>query len=248
MLQKTRAIVLRTVKYGETSVITTLFTEVYGLQSYLVNGVRSASKKGSVKAALFQPSALLELVAYHNEFKNLQRLKEYKWEYLYQHIFSDVKKNAVALFMIELFSKTLKQPESNADLFYFVEDALKHLDEADEMTTANFPLFFALQLPHFFGFAPNPPRGSIAGADFFLDLVEGRFVPMQPGHPHFLLEDDAATVAEILKARQPAELSDIVLNQEKRRRLLHAMEDFYRLHLPDFTPLKTLPVLKEIMS
>ena len=127
MLHKTKGIVLRTVKYGETSLVVTIFTELYGMQSYLVNGVRTISSKGSSKAVFFQPSAILDLVAYHNEFKNLQRLKEYKWNYLYSHILSDIRKNAVALFMIELLSKCLKQPEPHPELFQFVEDALHHL-------------------------------------------------------------------------------------------------------------------------
>ena len=127
MIHKTKGIVLRTVKYGETSLVVTMFTETLGLQSYLVNGVRTPTKKGTAKANLFQPAAILDLVAYHNEFKNLQRLKEFKWAHLYQHIFSVVRKNAVALFMIELLTKSLKQPEANAELFYFVEDLLHPL-------------------------------------------------------------------------------------------------------------------------
>src|SRR5215216_6467531 len=141
MLHKTKGIVLRTIKYGETSLVVTMFTELFGLQSYLVNGVRTPNKKGTARANLFQPAAILDLIAYRNEFKNLQRLKEFKWGFLYQHILSDVRKNAVALFMVELLSKCLKQPEANAELFYFVEDALHHLDEASDTVTANFPLF-----------------------------------------------------------------------------------------------------------
>ena len=72
---KTKGIVLRTVKYGETSVIVAVFTEKFGVQSYLVNGVRISTKKGSGKANLFQPSAILEMVVYHNELKQLQRLR-----------------------------------------------------------------------------------------------------------------------------------------------------------------------------
>ncbi|MBS1655487.1 MAG: recombination protein O N-terminal domain-containing protein, partial [Bacteroidetes bacterium] len=63
-LHKTKGIVLRTVKYGETSVIVTIYTELFGIQSYLVNGVRVSSKKGSGKANLFQPSAILDMVVY----------------------------------------------------------------------------------------------------------------------------------------------------------------------------------------
>ena len=140
-VHNTKGIVLRTVKYGETSIIAAIYTELFGLQSYLVNGVRTSSKKGPGRASLFQPGAMLELVVYHNDLKNLQRIKEFKWGYLYRHIFADILKNSVALFMVELLSKTIKQPEQNTDLFYFVEDAFTHLDESEQAVVANFPLF-----------------------------------------------------------------------------------------------------------
>jgi DNA repair protein RecO (recombination protein O) len=245
MIHKTKGIVLRSIKYGETSLVVTMFTELFGLQSYLVNGVRTVSKKGSTKAALFQPAAILELVAYYNEFKNLQRLKEYKWDYLYQHIFSDVRKNAVALFMIELLSKCLKQPEANADLFYFTEDAFHHLDEASDTVTANFPLFFALHLAVFFGFRISDEYSE---ANHYLDLQEGTFIQDQPQHPHYLQDREAAAVSLILKIMQPAELEQLVLNQETRRRITHALEEYYTLHIPDFGTMRTLPVLREVMS
>ena len=245
MIHKTKGIVLRTVKYGETSLIVTIFTELFGLQSYLVNGVRTANKKGTAKANLFQPTAILDLMAYQNEFKNLQRLKEFNWGFLYQHILSDVRKNAVALFMIELLSKCLKQPEPNPELFHFAEDALHHLDEANDTVTANFPLFFALHLAVFFGFRVSDEFSNVA---HYLDLEEGRFVQEQPKHSHYLLDKEAAAVSHILKIMQPAELQDVALNQEMRRRITHALEVYYALHIPDFGTLKTLPVLREIMN
>src|SRR6187431_1504923 len=154
-LHKTKGIVLRTVKYGETSLIVTMFTELFGLQSYMVNGVRTSTKKGSGKANLFQPSAILDMVVYHNELKQLQRIREFKWAHLYQHILSDVRKNAVALFMVELLTKCLKQPEPNAELFEFAEDAFLRLDNSSDTAAANFPIFFALHLPVFFGLRIN---------------------------------------------------------------------------------------------
>lgn len=245
MIYKTKGIVLRTVKYGETSLIVTIFTELFGLQSYLVNGVRAPTKKGTAKANLFQSSAILDLVAYRNELKNLQRLREFKWAFLYQHILSDVRKNAVALFMIELLTKSLKQPEAHAELFYFVEDALKHLDEANDPVTANFPLFFALHLAVFFGFRISD---EFSDNIHYLDLEEGRFVEDQPKHAHYLQDREAAAVSHILKIMQPDELQQVVLNQEMRRRIIHAMEEYYALHIPEFGTMKTVPVLREVMS
>ena len=244
-LHHTKGIVLRTVKYGETSVIVTIFTELFGVQAYLVNGVRTSSKKGSGKANLFQPTSILEMVVYHNELKQLQRIKEFKWSFLYQHILSDVRKNAVALFMVELLTKCLKQPEADADLFHFAEDSFIHLDEASDAVTANFPLFFALHLPVFFGFRFSD---NYSERQPFLDLQEGEFVKEQPKHPHFLDDKQAFVTSQLLKVQQPEELEDIKLNHDYRRNLLYAYEVYYALHIQDFGTMRTPPVLREILS
>ena len=150
MIFPTKGIVLRTIKYGETSVIASIFTELFGIQSYLVNGVHTSSKTS--KAHFFQPSSILEMQVYHNELKNLQRIKDLKWSALYKNILSDVMKNSVALYMVELLQKCLKQPETNLDLFNFCEDAFLQLDNADEEVTANFPIYFAIHLAQILGF------------------------------------------------------------------------------------------------
>lgn len=249
-LHSTKGIVLRTVKYGETSLIVTILTELFGVQSYLMNGVRTSTKKGSGKAGLFQPAAILDLVVYHNELKHLNRIKEYRWAHLYQHIFSDVPKNAVALFMIELLTKCLKQPETNTDLFHFCEDALIQVDESSGSVMANFPLFFSLHLSNFFGFRPaNLLRGDFENTDnFYFDLREGLFVNEKPDHPYFLEGRQAAVTNELLKVMQPAELEPIKLNHDFRRQLLVAYETYYAFHIQDFGKMKTLPVLREVLD
>lgn len=244
-LHSTKGIVLRTVKYGETSLIVSIFTALFGLQSYIVSGVRASAKKATGKANLFQPTAILDLVVYHNELKHLNRIKEFKWHYLYKHILSDVPKNAVALFMLELLTKCLKQPESNPELFEFCEDAFTHLDESSGTIMANFPLFFALHLPVFFGFRINDEYSEKTPV---LDLQEGIYVAEKPGHLHFLEGKQAEVTNELLKMMRPEELEQIKLNQDFRRQLLFAYETYYRLHIQDFGMMKTLPVLREILG
>ena len=151
MTHKTKGIVLRSIKYGETSLVVTIFTEMFGIQTYMVNGVRT-SKKSASKANHFQPTAILDLVVYHSENKSMQRIKEFSWANLYSKLLSDVIKNSIASFMAELLHKCLKQPEANADLYNFCEESFLQLDRADKIVAANFALFFTLHLTHFFGF------------------------------------------------------------------------------------------------
>jgi len=243
MIHHSKGIVLHTIKYGETSVVVKIFTEMFGIQSYLVNGVRSSGK--TLKANYFQPASVLEMEVYHNELKNLQRIKEFKWSYLYKSVLSDVTKNSVALYMIELLQKCLKQPENNIDLFQFTEDALMQLDIAGNAVAANFPLYFCLHLSHFFGLRLEDDYSDDRS---ILDLQEGRFIKSIPHHPYFLQDDKSFYISQLLKVQHPEELVQIKLNKTIRKEMLFAMQNFYALHIQDFGTMKTLPILHEVLS
>lgn len=243
MTHKTKGIVLRTIKYGETSVVVAIFTELFGVQTYLVNGVRTA-KKSSSKANHFQPAAILDMIVYHNDQKQLQRIKEFKWDFLFRQVLSDVIKNSIALYVVELLQKCLRQPEQNTDLFYFSEDILAKLDVADKSTAANFALYFSLQLTHFFGFRMNDNYDE---QHTVLDLSEGNFVAAQPEHPHFIEGEYAQITSQLLKVMHPDELSQFKLHHDTRRKLLLFYQGYYALHIPDFGSMKTLAVLQEVL-
>ncbi len=243
MTHKTKGIVLRTVKYGETSLVVTILTELFGVQAYMVNGVRSA-KKSSSKANLFQPGAILDLVVYHHEQKSIQRIREFSWSVIYQNVLTDVIKNSIALYVVELLYKTLKQPEKNEALFYFAEDLLLHLDRADKIVTANVPLYFALHLSHFLGFRINDDYDS---EQQILDLQEGNFIAERPLHNYYIEGENALLTSQLLKVMQPEELSNFPLHHDSRRILLHYYHSYYALHIQDFGEMKTLAVLQDVL-
>ncbi len=243
MTYKTKGIVLRSIKYGETSLVVTLFTELFGIQTYMVNGVRT-SKKISSKANHFQPTAILDLVVYHNENKSMQRIKEFSWSVLYTNLLNEVIKNSIASFMAELIHKCLKQPEPNSDLFHFCEAAFLQLDKAEKIVAANFALFFTLHLAHFFGFRMTDNFNNV---NSILDLQEGHFIDHQPAHPNFIDGKNAELTAQLLKVMQPYELDEFKLNREIRRHLLLTYLNYYALHISDFGQMKTLMVMHEVL-
>ncbi|HEV7621992.1 MAG TPA: DNA repair protein RecO, partial [Flavisolibacter sp.] len=114
-----------------------------------------------------------------------------------------------------------------------------------DTVTANFPIFFALHLAVFFGFRISD---EFAETNTYLDLQEGTFVKDQPLHTQYLQDREAASVAHILKIMQPEDLQHVHLNQEARRNIINSLETFYAFQISDFGSLKTLPVLREIMS
>jgi DNA repair protein RecO (recombination protein O) len=241
----TKGIVLRTVAYGDTSLIAQVYTELFGVQSYMIKGIRKASKKGSHKAIYFQPAAILEMEVYHNEFKSLQFIKSFDWGYTYQHIFFDVVRNAVALYMVELLQHSLKQPEANPELFYLMHDSLVHADKTDTATLANLPLYFTLHLAAELGFEI---QGQYSTQTPILDLMEGCFTTKAPVHQHYLAVNESAIISNIQNIHFYEALATIKLNQATRRQLLEALQQYLALHVADFGTIKSLHILQAVLS
>jgi DNA repair protein RecO (recombination protein O) len=244
MIHATKGVVLRTVKYGDTSVITSIYTELFGIQQYIVKGVRQTTKKSAGKAGYFQPGAILDLEVYHNELKQLQFIKEFKWSYIYEAIFFDVVKNTVAMYIIELLQHSLKQPEANPELFYLIEDSLKQLDKGTPLFTGNLPLYFTLHLAAELGFQL---QGVYSMDTTFIDWQEGCFVKEQPVHPYYADNQLAAITSRIANLSFYNELETIALNQHTRRQLLEAYQTFLALHIPGFGEMKSYAILQELL-
>ncbi|MGN6195516.1 MAG: DNA repair protein RecO [Ginsengibacter sp.] len=242
MIYSTKGIVLRTIKYGETSVIATIFTELFGIQSYMVNGVRTSGKTS--KAHFFQPATILEMQVYHNELKNLQRIKDLKWAHLYKNIFSDITKNSVALFMVELLQKNLKQPETNEDLFHFCEDTLLILDIADAAITANFPIYFGIHLAQILGFRL---LNNYSERNNIFNLAEGNFSDEKSATDQLSVEI-SFYISQFLKTIQPEDLREIKMNRNTRMSILKSLESYYSWHVSEFGTMKTLNVLSEVLA
>lgn len=238
----TRGIVLRTVKYGETSIITTIFTEVFGLKTYLVQGARSGKKTG--RAHFFQPASLLEMQVYNNEMKNLQRIKETRWSYLYKEIYADVIKNTVALYLIELLLKSLKEPEANFDMFSFCESALIRLDSASDAVTANYPLYFSLHLPAFMGFQIT---NNFSEINCIFDIREGSFTKDEAFAAEYASKAESRVLHKFLSAGAQKDIEEIKLNGKIRKDLLDVVHAFYCWHLPEMGVMKTPAILSEIL-
>lgn len=220
MLYKTRGIVFRFTKYGETSIIVTIFTERFGLQGYIVNGVRSKSSKN--KIALYQPLTLLDLVVYHRENANILRVKEVKCIHLYQGLHTDVRKSAVGMFINEILNKSVKDQSHAEEICRFLIDALTAFDQLP--FNANFHLVFLIKLSRYLGFGPHSSQ------EIFSSWM--------------LSPDELIILDKLLTASWEDSLP---ITAEARKNLLEAILHFYSNHLENMGEIRSVEVLKEVL-
>lgn len=245
MTHKTKGIVLRSVKYGETSVIVSAYTELFGLQNYIVKGVRQATAKKTTKSVYFQAGAILDMEVYHNPLKNLNFIKEYGWAYIYETVLFDVVKNTVAVYMIELLQHSLKQPEANSELYYLIQDGLQQLDKGSPIFTSNLPLYFSIHLSSELGFRI---QGNYSDTTPVLDLQEGLFVNSIPQHTYYIEKELAKATDKFLSVNFYNDLNHLHFTRQVRQELLKAYQNYIALHVADFGEIKTLAVLQQIFA
>lgn len=239
MVHHSRGIVLHTIKYSESSIITKIYTEVLGLQTYIVRGIRSKSSK--TKMALFQSLNLLELVADHKPNRAIHHLKEVRSAHSYQSIPTNMVKRSFVFFIAELLVKSIREETANQPLFKWLFHALTWLD-LSEGQPVNFHLVFMMQLSRFLGFYPKNPLGNKA---VFFDLQEGLFCSTVPLHPNYT--NTSITQHLLLLHEAGFENSTgISISNAERQALLDAMITYYKNQLPGFGTLKSLEVLRSL--
>ena len=237
---KTRAVVLKTIRYGDNSLIVKLLTEQNGLQSFMVKG--AFNKTAKIRAALFQPLTLLEVVC-ANSHGDLGYLREAAVEHTYKSIPFDIRKNAVVMFLSELLSKSIQDSETDLELFDFVHEALTHLD-AMQCSCADFPLKFSIGLSRHLGFEPNT---SSYNENYAFDLEEGRFRP-DGNNMAYLIDSKQSPMFLRLCNTDVLNDESLCLKNGDRRQLLAHVITYFKLHVSGFNEMNSNDILKSVLD
>lgn len=241
MLHKTRAIVFKTTDYGESSVIVQLFTEKFGLQSYIINGVKKP--KAKISRNMLQPLHLLEVVVYHKANTSIQRIAELKNAPMLLSIPYDVVKSCIAIFLNEVLYKAIKQQSEDENLFEFIFSSIEWLDHQTE-GLANFHLLFLVQLTRYLGFYPDASSGQ--NADYF-DIKDGVFSRYKPNSVSYLSPPHTQHFYQLI-ACSFEDCPQFKIGNDERRYLLNKLLEYYAMHIESFGNVRSLGVLEDVMG
>ena len=239
MLTKTQAIVLHSLKYGETRLIVDMFTRSQGRQSFIVSIPKSV--KGKIKKQLFQPLTLLEIESDLRPKLQLQKLSDVRLASPFSSIPFDPNKLSISLFIAEFLYYALRSEQHNEPLFDYIVNSIQWLD-AQTDRFANFHLVFLMRLSRFLSFYPNLDHYQTG--DYF-DLRESIFLSAPPVHRDFLHPQEAEKIQLMMRMDFPT-MHLFRMSHQERNRLLEVSLIYYRLHLPDFPELKSVSVLQEL--
>ncbi len=236
---KARGVVLHTIKYGDTSMVAYLLTDVGGRRNYMVQGVRSRNGRGS-KMALLQPMFPVEFEGLESSRQQMHRFKEVRAGFSLQSTPFDLRKSTMALFMAEVLYRLVKESEPNEALFDFVWNSIGALDSMGE-GVANFHLWFLAQLSRLLGFCPG---NDYTTGDWF-DIREGLYTSACPTHTGYMSRECAVVLRDLMEC-DVRYLAEIGLNRTQRVDFLNAMLTYFGYHLDAISAVQSVRILREV--
>ena len=240
-MQRTKVIVLRTLRYSDSQIVVSLFSEHFGFFSSMIRIARSSKSMG--RNTLWQVLNILEVSIDYRPGKEFQKLSDVciftPWKDIPYH----PQKAAVAIFLADFLTHSLKQEGENRSLFIFVENSLCWFDESSS-SFSSFHLFFMLRLTRFIGILPG-----VAGytKEAVYDLQSSCFTMVTPSHGQYLETADAVYLPLLLKTEY-SQMHHHKLTQKQRWHMLEVILRYYQMHVPGFGELKSLMTLRELFS
>jgi len=225
MLITTKGIVFRFTKYRETSIIVNIYTEELGLNSFIVNGVRSAKSKHN--AGYFEPLNLIEVTAYHRPNRDINRITEIKSSFPMHNIRQDIYKSAMGLFIAEVLNKCILERDKNLPLFNFLFNAIKELEQSP--LNNSFHLQFMFKLSAYLGFGIHDTSS---------------FILQSNNAPFYDKESNIMLLQQFIKsdfANAPS------IASSDRKIILNEILHYYHLHM-EMPKLKSLEILQTVFS
>lgn len=237
---KARAIVLNTLKYGESSMVAHLLTDVGGRKGFMVQGIGKGRGAKAGRGALFQPMFLLDLIGIDNPKTELDRIKEVSLATPLQSIPFDVRKSTIALFMSELLYRLVREVESNSSLFDFVYNSVVALDRMEE-GVYNFHLWFMVGLSRHLGFYPagSWEEGCV------LDIESGCFATTCPRSGLYMDSHNTHLLHRLMEV-EVGELRSIELSRLQRKEFIAQLLAYYGYHLDSMQSISSLRILAEV--
>lgn len=238
MQTNTQGLVLRNIKYGETSIISTIYTLDFGMQAYIIQGARTAKKTG-IKANYFQIGQFLDLSVYHKPGKNLQYIKEVKLNAQHAIQSQNIIKQSIAQYCCELILRCVKEEEENKDLYNFLANFFKEIKNLRKENLALAPIQFTLQFANKIGFAIN---NNFASDLQYFDALNGEFCDDISNNRYTSNLLSSEVIAHCLTSNQHSSFTN-----QSREEALTSLLLFLKLQIEQMGDVKSVSVLHQIL-
>ena len=231
MTESTNGICLHYYKYSESSVIVKIFTEKYGMKSYIMKGVRK--RKSKKKLNLLHSLNIVELEVSNNDKRQIQYIKDINNTNVFNYNSLDINNRFISLFISEVLLRVLVESERSQSVYNFIMKSIFLLNN-EKKVSKNFSIVFLIKLSGLLGFYPNKENSEKK----YFNLDSGEF-SNNPSN-YFLGDDNKKYFSLLLNDHE------VEIPHKNRKNLIFSLQNYYDLHHYNIKNLKSYDVIESL--
>jgi len=240
---KTKAIVLKKINYGDTSIIVSLYTEEYGRMSAILKGARKSKTK---QGLIIDPLNFVEIVLYKKKNRDVQLISSTDLITNYIRIKEDIEILKFAYATIELIQNLTVEEEKNIKLFKGLTKILNLFNSSEEfpgVIFCRFFLFLIKELGYQFSFKQCNicGRGNISEEDLAFNFETGLLCSKCKKDYLSTIEINKELFNFFYCLRDNKKINNNAENLSSNA--IYFMETYLKYHINSFTGLRSLKLI-----
>ncbi|MEO8666398.1 MAG: DNA repair protein RecO [Ignavibacteria bacterium] len=228
-ITKTEAFVLKSIRYGETSKIVTLFTKDFGKISAIVKGARNNKSR---LCGTMETMNYINVILYYKQNRELQLISNAEYNNSFKNILTDFDRLQSGYKIIEVINKSTIQNESNELIF----DLLINIYSALNNATGNFlyfVLYFQIELVKILGLSPD-----------FSELIDAKETFYD--NNEFYLNESSLRNLKQISDNGIKDLECLEIKKDSLERLINSYEKYISLHTHGYRFYNSTKVFQEL--
>lgn len=221
------AVILRSVKYGDTSKIITLYSKDNGKINCIVKGARNLKSK---VLGVIEPFNHITIVFYNKQNRELQMLSKAETIKNFINIKSDLDKLTICYRILEMINKVVYDKERSHELFELLIHTFAYINENPVPNSLPY-LYFQIHLCEALGISPidkiDDAGDTFKAREMLLDKVQLSLIK-------FLLENETE------KMHNCEAPNETILN------LMSIYDKYLSAHTENFLKLKSVKVFSQM--
>lgn len=252
-IQKTEAIILKSLKFRETSKILSLYTKKYGTIKVIAKGARGLKSRfyGSL-----EPINYISIVFYYKEKSDLYLISQADIHSYFKNIKNDLEKYSLTSIIFEIILRSEYAGNPNPFLFNSMIHFLESLDQAGARYE-NYFFWFMLRFLQIHGFKPRFDSCIQCGAkqqgknDFLFSISKGGIVCQKcttSDMPGIILYYPTIVYLQALEEANYKRIGEIADSKLLVKQSAHFLNKFMNYHIEGLSGLKSMDFLSHIRA
>jgi DNA repair protein RecO (recombination protein O) len=238
MISLERCIVLQAVKYGDNSLIIRCLCSD-GIKSFFIASYLK-NKKNQYPFLSF-PLSIVECQYLVSAKSKLPKVKSLSLDFVSRHGTYDFRRQAILTFMAECALKYIKEESMNSDLFNFMEESIRFVNDSNYLNAA-YPIQFGFGLASLLGFGINNSYNAEQNLNF---TISKGFVS---DAVNISLSHDESAALYKLTSTPVNENIETDIPSHSLRNIFYVMLQYFRYHFPETSQLKSPEILHLLME